>query len=112
MKSLQEEYIKHGNIYKRVSRIGDVCIYKVSCVQTGRELGLEVFIVNKQETSTINRGGAQYLLEAKEMLPNNSNFGTTAFFYAFFDNPDDAKKRTIEKAKELSQKVYTKKEKV
>lgn len=71
MEVLPIEYKKYGYTYKQVIREGDVAIYSQFVENKTEPLAYNVFIVQKQQASTIyNR---QY--PAKETPPGNSLWG-------------------------------------
>lgn len=72
---LPSSYTKKGFVYQFVSRDGDVAAYRQMDDETGKVYGYEVFIVQKQQAGFI-MGRA---IEAKELVPGSSDWGTNAF---------------------------------
>lgn len=75
MELLSTEYKKYGYTFKQVDRQGDVAIYSQSNEDRNEPIAYIVFIVQKQEASTIY--GRDY--PPKETTPGNSLWGQYAY---------------------------------
>lgn len=75
MEPLPIEYKKYGYSYKQVIRENDIAIYSQSNENAAEPFAYLVFIVQKQQASTIY--GRNY--SAKETLPGNSMWGNYGY---------------------------------
>lgn len=79
--------------YRQISRDEHTAVYEQK--HDSLVVGYELFLIRKQEATTMNMGGNEVQLEAKELFPSDNAFGTSAWSF-----------RSLESAKKKLKQIY------
>ncbi|HMT75797.1 MAG TPA: hypothetical protein PKA77_17115 [Chitinophagaceae bacterium] len=75
MKILELQYKKNGYDHRQIFRQDDIAIYETTTPESGRVIGYEVFIIQKNKSRVI--AGQQ--IAASESTPSNEQWGKSGW---------------------------------
>lgn len=77
MKILELQFKKNGYDHRQIFRQDDIAIYETATPESGRVIGYEVFIIQKNKSRVI--AGRQ--IDANESTPSNEQWGKFGWTY-------------------------------